>query len=198
MTMPAASEVETVIDWLVRHSVPAGRAFSPHQRARRPNWRPREAHSAVSVRNRDLVGKGLSIQAYHIAEGIVEIDRFLRAETPPDDGRRETVAEAHPELCFTTIAGQPLEYPKTTAAGLGERLDTLEAVLLEPASVFQSACTDLASTAAAPDDVLDAICLAATATAPDDQRQRLPQDPPTDAEGLPMQMLYRADEPLER
>jgi predicted RNase H-like nuclease len=46
------------------------------------------------------------------------------------------------------------------------------------------------------DDLLDALVLALTARAPPDQFRRLPPDPPTDAEGLPMQMVYRAEQSL--
>jgi len=42
------------------------------------------------------------------------------------------------------------------------------------------------------DDLLDALVLALTAFAEGDEYKRLPPHPPTDASGLPMQMVYRS------
>lgn len=161
-------------------------------------------HADVSARNRDIVGKGLSIQAYHIALGIVEVDRFLRVEDVAErNRRREAVAEAHPEVCFAAFAGSPLEYSKTTAAGVGERLTALESVCPEPATVLNQVCTAVRDAATdceiegvTVDDVLDAIVLAAAASAPEADCQSLPTDPPTDCHGLPMAIHYRAFEPF--
>jgi predicted RNase H-like nuclease len=44
--------------------------------------------------------------------------------------------------------------------------------------------------------VLDALALAYTARPGPDELRSLPSDPPTDAEGLPMAIHYRAAEPL--
>ena len=46
-------------------------------------------------------------------------------------------------------------------------------------------------------DVLDALALAYTARPAATELQTLPPDPPTDAEGLPMAIHYRAPEPLD-
>jgi len=161
-------------------------------------------HADVSARNREIVGKGLSIQAYHIAPGIVEVDRFLRLEDVAEaNHRRETVAEAHPEVCFAAFAGAPLEYSKTTAAGVGERLTALESVCPEPATVLKQVCTAVRDAATdceiegvTVDDALDAIVLAAAASAPTGDRHSLPANPPTDYHGLPMAICYRGSEPF--
>lgn len=47
------------------------------------------------------------------------------------------------------------------------------------------------------DDLLDALALAVTAGASPNELRTLPADPPEDHEGLPMQMVYRRDEPFE-
>jgi predicted RNase H-like nuclease len=46
------------------------------------------------------------------------------------------------------------------------------------------------------DDLLDAIVLALTAFADGDEDRRLPPSPPSDAVGLPMQMVYRSESAL--
>jgi len=45
-------------------------------------------------------------------------------------------------------------------------------------------------------DVLDAVVLAYTAQPGDGELRSLPAEPPTDATGLPMELVYRADAPL--
>ncbi|WP_425499817.1 DUF429 domain-containing protein [Natrinema caseinilyticum] len=47
------------------------------------------------------------------------------------------------------------------------------------------------------DDVLDAMALAITACANEDERRTIPEHPPKDQRRLPMQMVYRAESPLE-
>ena len=47
------------------------------------------------------------------------------------------------------------------------------------------------------DDLLDALSLALTASAPADEFHQLPPNPPTDATGIPMQMVYRRPEPFD-
>ena len=47
------------------------------------------------------------------------------------------------------------------------------------------------------DDLLDALSLALTARAPADEFHQLPPNPPTDAAGLPIQMVYWCPEPFD-
>ncbi len=191
-------------DRLARAALESRRSsvFTPPARQAAYDAADGRPHGAVSERNRAIVGKGLSIQAYHIAPGIVEVDRFLRVEDVAEgDHRLEIVAEAHPEVCFAALTGEPLEYSKMTAAGVGERLTVLESVCDEPATTLKQVCASVRESAAdceiegvTVDDALDAIVLAAAASAPDTDRHSLPANPPTDSHGLPMQICYRASE----
>src|SRR5512145_3333118 len=61
-------------------------------------------------------GHGLSIQAFNILPKIREVDRVM---TPALQHR---VYEAHPELAFQSLAGQPLQDRKKTVAGREARL----------------------------------------------------------------------------
>ena len=45
-------------------------------------------------------------------------------------------------------------------------------------------------------DMLDAFALALTACAPDEEYCQLPVEPPENAKGLPMQMVYRSEIPF--
>lgn len=162
------------------------------------------AYSTVSDCNRQCTGKALSQQAYYISDGIAAIDQVLRGnagwERPTNHDLLHTFVEGHPEVCFRALAGDPLEHSKTTAPGVGERLNALATEMSDPAETLQSICTELATadhTDIDIDDVLDALVLAVTADADDSEWHRLPSDePPTDAQDLPMQMVYRAPEPI--
>ncbi len=111
--------------------------FTPPTRQAAELARDGKSHETVSAKNRDIVEKGLSIQAYHIAPGIAEVDAFLDPAEDERNLRRERVEEAHPEVCFVAFNGGELEYPKTSAVGFGERLSALENVVDEPGETFR-------------------------------------------------------------
>ena len=179
--------------------------FTPPARQAAELAKNGKPHEDVSSKNRDVVGKGLSIQAYHIAPGIAEVDSFLHPDEKDEKRRRrERVQEAHPEVCFAAFAGEALEYSKTSAVGFGERLSALDNVVENPGETFREISQDFEErdgdidvTEIDADDVLDAMALAITACADENERQTLPEEPPVDERELPMQMVYRAEEPVE-
>ena len=91
----------------------------------------------ASTRSRAVDGRGLSHQVFNLLPKIDEVDGLL---SPSLQAR---VVEAHPELCFASIAGDPLLDSKRTAAGQAVRRALLGVV---PAP----------RPGAAADDVLDA------------------------------------------
>ncbi len=119
--------------------------------------------------HRGLVsGKGLSVQTWHLAARIAEVDR--RA-----DDRR--LVEVHPELSFALLAGRVLP-PKRTAGGREARLDTLRRWL--------PGLTDVPRGDDAP-DALAAAWSAARWLA--GSARTLPDDPPRDEAGRPMRIV---------
>ncbi|SIS21907.1 DUF429 domain-containing protein [Natronorubrum thiooxidans] len=152
-------------------------------------------HSEISDKNEELTGKRLTQQAAGIAEGIVEVENLLLG-----DGDPEVLVEGHPEVCFRALSGTPLEHSKHTAVGIEERLSVLESVPKYEAGDWRTIARELRSSEyrVGLDDVLDAFALALTACASHEEFRRLPSDPPTDASGLPMQMVYRNEMPLEK
>ena len=54
-------------------------------------------------------GRGLAHQVFNLLPKIDEVDGLL------SPARQARVVEAHPELCFASIAGEPLLHPKRTA-----------------------------------------------------------------------------------
>ncbi len=137
-------------------------------------------------------GKGLSKQAFAISDGIAAVDDLLR--NVPE--ARTTFAESHPEVCFRAFAGEPLQYSKRTAGGYAERMRTLVSYDTSAAPVVQHAAEAAGGSDVAIDDVLDAVVLAYTARPGSGSLRSLPPNPPVDGKGLPMQIVYRATEPL--
>jgi predicted RNase H-like nuclease len=138
-------------------------------------------------------GNELSRAAYERAGAVTELDSLLGAIPEA----RDLFAEANPEVCFRAFAGAPLEQPKATAAGYAERLRTL-------AGFDADAPVDVVSTAEATaghtvrvHDVLDATALALTARPGPGKLRSAPESPQHDAEGLPMQLHYRSETPLD-
>jgi predicted RNase H-like nuclease len=106
--------------------------------------------SAVSVNHR-LAGMGVSRQAYGLRAKIFEVDEWIR-------NSGHIVLEAHPEVCFVTMAGGPLTTRKKTWAGAEQRRR-----ILEGAGIQLKGDLGRAGEMAAVDDVLDAAATAWTA-----------------------------------
>ncbi|MEA5406141.1 DUF429 domain-containing protein [Haloarculaceae archaeon H-GB2-1] len=151
-------------------------------------------YEAVAAQNQSDIDKGLNWQSYYIAAGSGEVDAILRT----DDQAREVVIEAHPEVCFRGLLGRQLHHSKTSAAGVGERLQALRDDLDSPGRVLEEITENLVdeSDAVEIDDVLDALGLAVTAQKGEDKLEYLPPDWTRDAEDVPMRMAYWAEEPL--
>lgn len=146
-------------------------------------------YAEITEKNKDLTGKGLTQQADGIASGIVAVEDILL-----DDGNPDVLVEGHPEVCFRAFNGEPLRHAKKTAPGVDERLSAISGVeeytiqdwrLLAEGLRTEDRTVQL-------DDLLDALVLALTAFAKGDEYKQLPPQPPTDANGLPMQMVYRS------
>jgi predicted RNase H-like nuclease len=153
--------------------------------------RKRRYRTAKRVNERKT-GQGLSKQAFAISDGIAAVDELL--QNVPET--RGVVAESHPEVCFRAFAGDPLSYSKRTAAGYAERMATLASYDPDAAPTVQRVAEATGGHEVRVDDVLDAVVLAYTARPGGGELRTLPADPPVDAKGLPMQMVYRADAPL--
>jgi predicted RNase H-like nuclease len=135
---------------------------------------------------------GLSRQAFAISDSIAAVDDLLR--NVPE--ARATIRESHPELCFRAFADEPLQYSKKTAGGYAERMRTLVSFDTDAPPIVQAVAEATGGEEVAVDDVLDAVVLAYTARPGPGTLQSLPSDAPTDAKGLPMEMVYRSETPL--
>jgi predicted RNase H-like nuclease len=91
----------------------------------------------ANTRSRAVDGRGLAHQVFNLLAKIGEVDGLL------SPSRQARVVEAHPELCFASIARGPLLHSKRTLAGRAARVAL---VRVEPGPL----------PGAAADDVLDA------------------------------------------
>lgn len=153
----------------------------------------KQSYQAAKRTNERKTGRSLSTQAHAISPAIVELDELLRAI----DEARPVFREAHPEVCFRAFAGDPLQHSKKLAAGYAERMRALAEFDRDAPPTVQSAAEATAGHEVAVDDVLDAVALGLTARPGPGELRSLPPDPPTDPEGLPMEMVYRSETVLE-
>lgn len=149
-------------------------------------------YPAAKRTNERKAGSGISQQAFAITPAITAVDDLLR-EVPE---ARRVVAEAHPEVCFRAFAGAPLSHSNHVAAGYAERMRALAEYDRDAPPTVQSVAESTAGHDVGVDDVLDAVVLAYTARPGPGELRTLPAEPGVDEAGLPMRMVYRAEQPL--
>lgn len=129
--------------------------------------------------SRAAAGTGLSRQAFHLLPKIAEVDDALGTVDA------WLVVEAHPELAFTRLAGEPLAHPKRVAEGRAQRV-----ALLRPAIPQVDDLLADRPRGCAPDDLLDALALLGTARRLRDGTAELLGDGSADRRGRPMQIAW--------
>lgn len=141
-----------------------------------------EAQANYSIQN----------QAWGIVPRIREVDEFL--DMYP--GARDRLQETHPEICFYTLNGQkPIKHSKQTDKGLSQRKALLEEEHSEAMEIFENSVEKYTTPSYAPmvsgrDDIVDALVAAVTAKRAPEKCSTLPEAPPTDERGIPMQIVY--------
>ena len=147
---------------------------------------------ATADRKAGTKGVRLSQQTFLIIPKIREADELLRES----DKARRIILEVHPELCFWALnGGEAMQHGKKASGGRGrrERLEVLEACW--PGAKAAGEIGQLYRRRdVAWDDIVDAMAAAATGRA--DPLNRLPAQPPADAMGLPMQMVWARREAI--
>lgn len=162
------------------------------------------SYEAAKAVNEVRTGRSVTVQTWNVVPRIREADALLAAVP----AAREVVRESHPEVCFAALADGPVAHSKTTDEGVAERLSALETVAPDLPGLYDALVERFVTEPApharrlpadAADDVLDALGLAATALVGRAQAPvgaepwslaTLPADPPTDGQGLPMEMVY--------
>lgn len=139
----------------------------------------------------EVMDHSISNQAWAIVPRIREVDTFLRQTATP----RELVRESHPEVCFSALNDDEPVGAKSDDDGLDARKRVLAATELLDRADCEAAIETLAEPSyarfATADDVLDAMVLAVTAKhVADGTYSTVPDTPPTDEEGLAMEIVY--------
>ena len=142
----------------------------------------------ASRTNRRVRGKGISKQTWAIVPKIAEIDCLL-AELP---SARERVREIHPEVLFWALNGRnAMRFNKKKRPGIEERMAVLERYEQRTQAIYDDVMANYFRKVVARDDILDALAAAVTARLGyPDRLATLPDDPPTDDRGLPMEMVF--------
>ncbi len=149
----------------------------------------REFQNALASINRPRrPGTKFSSQAWNITPMIAEVDEVV-ASRLKDSGPE--VREVHPEVCFWALNDRrPMANSKKKLLGQEERVRVLAGIEPRTQDILHTALRDHANHAAA-DDVLDALAAAITAREGyPDKLQTVPENPPKDARGLPMEMVF--------
>ena len=153
----------------------------------------KQRYQTASRVNERKTGRGLAREAFDESRAVAEVDELLSAIPEA----RPVVVEAHPELCFRAFRGEPLQYDPATAGGYAERLRTLAEFDVDAPVDVVAASEATGGHEVSVADVLEATVLALTVRPGEGELRSLPEDPPTDPEGLPMQMVYRSEVALE-
>lgn len=166
-----------------RRRLGAPRASSVFPAPARPLLAAASYETACALGQR-VDGRKLSRQTWALLPKIREVDAFLRA-----DGTRQTwIREVHPEVSFWAWNGMvPMTQRKKSVAGRKER-ETL--VRRRHGDLYAAAQASLPQGQYGVDDLLDAFAVLWTAERiQSGEATRLPSVPPTDAQGLRMEIV---------
>ncbi len=136
-------------DVLARRRLPRGRKSSVFPTPSRAAVE-QTTHAEASSANREALGVGLSIQAFHLVPKIVDVDAYVRSAPPVP------VLEVHPEVSFAELDPACVVPSKATRAGAAARRAALAGAGLEPPAYVRGH-------GYAADDLLDACVVAWTA-----------------------------------
>ena len=173
---------------------------TPTRHTVRSAWQfPKEYARAKEIELR-YAGKGLTIFAFSISPKIAEVDDFMLYR---GDNASPPIREVHPEICFWALNGQKsMESSKKTKEGIDDRLKVLRKVEPKSPNILELADSQFLKKYVAKDDILDALAAAVTARKGYLEPRTLPESPPKDPKGLPMEMVYweppclRSDAPV--
>jgi predicted RNase H-like nuclease len=146
-----------------------------------------ESYKKASEQNKDLTGRKLSTQTWAITPKIREVDVFLKKCL----SARDKIKESHPELCFRMLSGKAMKHNKRKIMGQAERIGVLEPLYAQTGEIIEFAISSFKKKDVAPDDIIDALCLAVTGLIGLERGfATIPQVPEKDSHGLDMQMIY--------
>jgi len=156
--------------------------------AKSPKDKSKTAYRAANKIERRVAMKGVSWQSFAIAPKIGEVDKVLRGR---GSNATPEVREVHPEICFWAFNKRdPMKHRKKVKKGRNERIGVLERTEPRTRDIYEKALTRFRRRCVASDDILDALVAAVTARCGFRRLRTIPECPPTDCKGLPMEMVY--------
>ena len=139
--------------------------------------------------NLKVSGRRVSKQLWNISPKIMAIDGFLRENR----WARKVLRESHPEICFWSLSGRPMEHSKREEIGIEERLKVIESFFPDARSLYSMALEEYPRSEVGRDDVVDAMVMAVSAELATKYGMKcIPENPELDSEGLEMGMFYGA------
>lgn len=145
-------------------------------------------YGEASMVSYETTDKKISIQAWNITPNIKLVDQLLQN----NESYRKKVFESHPELLFQILnGGNSILQKKATKKGIRHRLGLLKRQSTYVDDFFRDIKEEYRRNQVDEDDILDAMVLALFALrSVDDPIQSIPEEPDTDATGLPMAIHY--------
>ena len=148
----------------------------------------KEVEKCATKTERSPKGKGISKQAFAIAPKIAQVDELLKCR---DKDATPKVREVHPEVCFWALNEEcAMKCNKKSKSGEEERIRVLKQFEPRTCKIYRKACRRFDGGGVAKDDILDALVAAVTARCGQDRLKMIPDCPPKDCKGLPMEMVY--------
>ncbi|QSS97016.1 DUF429 domain-containing protein [Psychroflexus sp. ALD_RP9] len=115
----------------------------------------KSAYREANQTNKEITGKGLSIQAYNISSKIKEVDQLILSKKFNCE-----YFEVHPELCFKYLnSGNVVLSKKSTIEGVEERLNLISKINLQYVEIFQSLKSNYPRKVLKQDDILDSLAI---------------------------------------
>lgn len=147
-----------------------------------------KSYSEACELNLQFCGKKISKQSWSITSKIRQFDELLVQKKH----WYNHLYESHPEICFWALNGQVhLENNKKTPAGITERIAVIKKYFSEAPEVYEQILKKYPRRLVKKDDILDALVLAVSARLSITGRLKtLPENPDTDAFGIPMRITY--------
>lgn len=145
-------------------------------------------YAAASAVEECYAGKKLNQQTFNIAAKIAEVDSVLRGR---GDGVQPHIREIHPEVCFWALNGnQAMALAKKKKDGFKERIALLRRLDPSIDAIVEAAERKYLRREVAWDDIADALVAVVTGYHGYSALQTIPANVPTDAKGLPMEMVF--------
>ena len=173
-------------DRLARKTLPFPRSSSVFSAPLFPVLQATDYDNAKQL-SYQLTGKKISKQSFFIMPKVAEANAFV-ARYRSDS---LIIREVHPEICFWSLNNNQAIMPsKTTVDGYRQRLAVLNQYIPQADYLIQEVLSQTKRQDVKRDDIVDALVALIVATANPNRHQTLPDNPPIDSRGLPMEILY--------